>query len=49
MKISDILNPDVIEVGLDVKDKEDSLNKIISIAANSKKILDLKNRNNIRA
>jgi fructose-specific phosphotransferase system IIA component len=40
MKISDILNPDVIEVNLDVKDKEDSLKKIIALAANSKKILD---------
>lgn len=42
MKISDILSPDVIEVNLDVKDKEDSLNKIISLAAKSNKILDLK-------
>jgi fructose-specific phosphotransferase system IIA component len=41
MKISDILNPGVIEVNLDVKDKEDSLKKIIALAANSKKILDL--------
>jgi PTS system fructose-specific IIC component len=41
MKISDILNPDVIEVNLDVKDKDDSLKKIIALAANSKKILDL--------
>jgi fructose-specific phosphotransferase system IIA component len=42
MKISDILTPDVIDVGLEVKDKEDSLNKIIALAANSNKILDLK-------
>jgi fructose-specific phosphotransferase system IIA component len=41
MKISDILNPDVIEVNLDVKDKEDSLNKIIAIAAKSGKIIDV--------
>ncbi len=41
MKISDILSPDVIEVNLDAKDKEDSLNKIIALAAKSKKILDL--------
>ncbi|MGH2575395.1 MAG: PTS sugar transporter subunit IIA [Ignavibacteria bacterium] len=41
MKISDILSADVIEVNLDVKDKEDSLKKIIDIAANSKKILDI--------
>ena len=41
MKISDILNPDVIEVNLDVKDKEDSLKKIIALASNSKKILDI--------
>ncbi len=41
MKISDILSPDVIEVNLDVKDKEDSLNKIIAIAAKSGKILDI--------
>jgi fructose-specific phosphotransferase system IIA component len=41
MKISDILNPDVIEVNLDVKDKEDSLKKIITLASNSKKILDI--------
>ena len=42
MKISDILNPNVIEVGLEVTDKADSLNKIIAIAANSNKILDIK-------
>lgn len=41
MKISDILNPDVIEVNLDVKDKDDSLKKIIALASNSKKILDI--------
>jgi PTS system fructose-specific IIC component len=42
MKISDILSTDVIEVNSDVKDKEDSLNKIIALAATSGKILDLK-------
>jgi fructose-specific phosphotransferase system IIA component len=42
MKISDILTPEVIDVGLEVKDKEDSLNKIIALAANSNKILDIK-------
>lgn len=42
MKISDILSPDVIEVNLDVKDKEDSLKKIIDIASNSNKILDIR-------
>jgi fructose-specific phosphotransferase system IIA component len=41
MKISDILSPDVIEVNLDVKDKDDSLNKIIALAAKSNRILDL--------
>ena len=41
MKISDILSPDVVEVNLDVKDKEDSLNKIIALAAKSGKILDI--------
>jgi fructose-specific phosphotransferase system IIA component len=41
MKISDILSPDVIEVNLDAKDKEDSLNKIIALAVKSKKIIDL--------
>ena len=41
MKISDILSPDVIEVNLDIKDKEDSLNKIIALAAKSGKIADV--------
>lgn len=41
MKISDILSPDVIEVNLGVIDKEDSLNKIIAIAAKSGKIVDI--------
>jgi fructose-specific phosphotransferase system IIA component len=41
MKISDILTPDVIEVGLDVKDKDDSLHKIISLAQKSNRILDM--------
>jgi PTS system fructose-specific IIC component len=42
MKISDILSADVIEVNLDVKDKDDSLNKIIELSAKSGKILDLR-------
>jgi PTS system fructose-specific IIC component len=42
MKISDILSTDVIEVNLDVKDKDDSLNKIIELSAKSGKILDLR-------
>lgn len=41
MKISDILSTDVIEVKLDVKDKDDSLHKIIALAAKSGKITDL--------
>ena len=42
MKISDILSTDVIEVNLEVKDKDDSLNKIIDLSAHSGKILDIK-------
>jgi mannitol/fructose-specific phosphotransferase system IIA component (Ntr-type) len=42
MKISDILSPDVIEVNLDVADKDDAIKKIIDIAARSNKILDVK-------
>jgi PTS system fructose-specific IIC component len=42
MKISDILSADVIDVNTDVKDKDDSLNKIIDLANRSGKILDLK-------
>lgn len=41
MKISDILSPDVVEVNLDAKDKQDSLNKIIALAAKSGKIIDI--------
>jgi fructose-specific phosphotransferase system IIA component len=41
MKISDILSTDVIAVNMDVADKDDSINKIISLASNSQKILDL--------
>jgi fructose-specific phosphotransferase system IIA component len=41
MKISDILSPEVIEVNLDVADKDDAIKKIIDIAARSKKILDI--------
>ncbi len=42
MKISDILSPEVIEVNLDVADKDDAIKKIIDIAARSDKILDVK-------
>jgi fructose-specific phosphotransferase system IIA component len=42
MKISDILSADVIDVNTEVKDKDDSLNKIIDLANHSGKILDLK-------
>lgn len=42
MKISDILSADVIDVNTEVKDKDDSLNKIIDLANRSGKILDLK-------
>jgi fructose-specific phosphotransferase system IIA component len=42
MKISDILSPEVIEVNLDVADKDDAIRKIIDIAARSQKILDIK-------
>lgn len=41
MKISDILNADVIAVNLEAADKEDALKKVIALAANSKKILDI--------
>ncbi len=41
MKISDILNADVIAVNMDVADKDDSLRKIIELAAKSGKILDI--------
>jgi PTS system fructose-specific IIC component len=41
MKISDILSADVIEVNMDAADKDDALKKIIDLAANSKKILDI--------
>ena len=42
MKISDILSPEVIEVNLDVADKDDAIRKIIDIAARSGKITDIK-------
>lgn len=42
MKISDILSADVIDVNTEVKDKDDSLNKIIDLSNHSGKILDLK-------
>ena len=41
MKISDILSPEVIEVNLDVADKDDSIRKIIEISARTGKILDI--------
>lgn len=41
MKISDILNADVIAVNMEAVDKEDSLKKVIALAASSKKILDI--------
>ena len=41
MKISDILNTDVIAVNLEAADKEDALKKVIALAANSEKILDI--------
>ena len=40
MKISDILSKDVIEVALDVADKEQAIKKIIEIASRSGKIID---------
>jgi fructose-specific phosphotransferase system IIA component len=40
MKISEILSTDVIAVNFDVEDKEDAINKVISLAAKSGKILD---------
>ena len=41
MKISDILNAEVISVNMEAADKEDSLKKVIALASNSKKILDI--------
>lgn len=41
MKISDILSTDVIEVDLDVADKEQAIKKIIEIASRSGKIIDV--------
>jgi fructose PTS system EIIBC or EIIC component len=41
MKISDILSPEVIEVKLEVADKDDAIRKIIDIAARSSKITDV--------
>lgn len=41
MKISEILSPEVIAVGLDVSDKDDSIQKVINLAARSGKIVDL--------
>lgn len=41
MKISDILSTELIGVGLEVKDKDDSIRKLIEIAARSGKILDV--------
>src|SRR6266540_3497189 len=42
MKISDILGPEVIEVNLEVADKDDAIRKIIDIASRSQKVLDIK-------
>ncbi len=42
MKISDILSPEVIEVNLEVADKDDAIRKIIEIAARSNRITDVK-------
>ena len=41
MKISDILSPDVVEVNLEVADKDDSIRKIIEISARTGKIIDI--------
>ena len=41
MKISDILTEDVIEVKLNAIDKTEAINKMIDLANNSGKILDL--------
>ncbi|HEY3252284.1 MAG TPA: PTS sugar transporter subunit IIA [Ignavibacteria bacterium] len=41
MKISDILSPDVVEVNLEVADKDDAIRKIIEISARSGKIIDI--------
>lgn len=41
MKISDILSTDVIAVNMDGTDKEDTIKKIIDLAAKSNKILDI--------
>jgi len=41
MKISDILTEDVIEVRLNAKDKTEAINKMIDLANQSGKIIDL--------
>ncbi len=41
MKISDILNEDLIEVNLPVTDKEDAINKMIDLASKSGKFIDI--------
>src|SRR4030095_8758520 len=41
MKISDILSPDVVEVNLDVADKDDAIRKIIEISSRTGKIIDI--------
>ena len=41
MKISDILDANVIAVNMEAADKEDALKKVIALASNSKKILDI--------
>lgn len=41
MRISDILNESIISVGLDCKDKDDAINKMIDLAAKSGLMLDI--------
>lgn len=41
MKISDILTEDVLAMKMDAKDKTDAINKMVDLANNSGKILDL--------
>lgn len=41
MKISEILSENIISVDLEVADKNDAINKIIDLANNSGKIIDL--------
>lgn len=41
MKISEILSENVVSVGLEAKDKDDVINKMVDLADKSGKILDL--------